>query len=39
MSGKITRWMVMLSEFDLKYIPQKSIKERGVSNFLVDLSM
>ena len=29
--------MVMLSEFDLRYIPQKSIKERFVSNFLVDL--
>ncbi|XP_056690264.1 uncharacterized protein [Spinacia oleracea] len=26
LNGRLSRWLVMLSEFDLKYIPQKSIK-------------
>ena len=29
----------MLSEFDIRYIPQKSIKGRVMSNFLADLPM
>jgi len=37
MSGKVVRYIVMLSEFDLRYILQKSIKGRVVSNFLVEV--
>ena len=33
MSGKVASWTVMLSEFDLHYKPQKSIKGRVVLTF------
>lgn len=36
LNGRISRWMVMLAEFDLKFIPQKSIKGAVVSDFLTD---
>ena len=35
-NGRMSRWMVMLTEFDLKFVSQKSIKGSIVSNFLVD---
>jgi len=37
MSDKLARYMIVLLECDLKYIPQKSIKGRAMSDFLVDL--
>ena len=36
LNGRLSRWLVMLAEFDLKYIPQKSIKGWAVSYFLAD---
>ena len=30
LNGRLSRWLVMLAEFDLKYIPQKSIKGSAV---------
>jgi len=36
LNGRIARWTLMLSEFDLKYIPLKVIKGRAVSDFLAD---
>ena len=38
MSGKVAWWTVMLSEFDLHYMSQKSIKGRTISNFLANLT-
>lgn len=35
-NGRISRWMVMLAEFDLKFVPQKSIKGSVVFDFLAD---
>ncbi|XP_021747334.1 uncharacterized protein LOC110713176 [Chenopodium quinoa] len=35
-NGRLSRWIVMLSEFDLKFVPQKAIKGSVVSDFLVD---
>ena len=34
---KVTRWIVRLLEFDVYYIPKKSIKGRVISYFMVDL--
>jgi len=36
LNGRIARWTLMLSEFDLKYIPLKAIKGRAISDFLAD---
>ncbi|XP_074293153.1 uncharacterized protein LOC141620092 [Silene latifolia] len=36
LNGRISRWTLMLSEFDLKYVPLKVIKGRAVADFLAD---
>ncbi|XP_074300366.1 uncharacterized protein LOC141631620 [Silene latifolia] len=35
----MSRWTLMLSEFDLKYVPLKLIKGRAVADFLADNSI
>ncbi|XP_074291987.1 uncharacterized protein LOC141618815 [Silene latifolia] len=32
----MSRWTLMLAEFDLKYVPLKAVKERVVADFLAD---
>ncbi|XP_050222430.1 uncharacterized protein LOC126672520 [Mercurialis annua] len=32
--GKLGRWLLLLSEFDIQYIPKKVIKGRAVADFL-----
>ncbi|XP_074266813.1 uncharacterized protein LOC141590100 [Silene latifolia] len=34
LSGRMSRWTLMLSEFDVKYVPLKSIKGKVVAYFL-----
>ncbi|XP_074305071.1 uncharacterized protein LOC141640006 [Silene latifolia] len=34
---RMSRWTLMLSEFDLKYVPLRMIKGRAVANFLADI--
>lgn len=34
--GKLARWLLLLFEFDLKYVTRKSIKGRAVAEFLAD---
>ncbi|XP_074291760.1 uncharacterized protein LOC141618554 [Silene latifolia] len=34
--GRISRWTLMLAEFDLKYVPLKAVKGRAVADFLAD---
>ncbi|XP_074283366.1 uncharacterized protein LOC141607915 [Silene latifolia] len=36
LNGRMSRWTLMLSEFDLKYVPLKMIKGKAVVDFLVD---
>ncbi|XP_074267031.1 uncharacterized protein LOC141590332 [Silene latifolia] len=36
LNGRISRWTLMLSDFDLKYVPFKVIKGRAVADFLAD---
>ena len=36
LSGRLSRWLVMLSEFDLKFMPEKTIKGRAVAEFLAE---
>ncbi|XP_074297497.1 uncharacterized protein LOC141628227 [Silene latifolia] len=36
LNGRMSRWTLMLSEFDLKYVPLKAIKGRVVADFLAD---
>ncbi|XP_074305958.1 uncharacterized protein LOC141641187 [Silene latifolia] len=36
LNGRMSRWTLMLSEFDLKYVPLKVIKGRAVAYFLAD---
>ena len=34
LTGKISRWLVLLNEFDIQYITIKVIKGRAVAEFL-----
>ncbi|XP_074266729.1 uncharacterized protein LOC141590010 [Silene latifolia] len=36
LNGRMSRWTLMLAEFDLKYVPLKAVKERVVAGFLAD---
>lgn len=33
MSGRLSRWLILLVEFDLKYVARKTIKGNALSNF------
>ena len=33
LSGRISRWLIILAEFDLKYVARKATKESTVSDF------
>ncbi|RVW34430.1 hypothetical protein CK203_081428 [Vitis vinifera] len=39
LTGRLMRWLVILSEFDIQYVSQKSIKRSIVANHLVSLSI
>ncbi|GKV20231.1 hypothetical protein SLEP1_g30388 [Rubroshorea leprosula] len=34
--GRIGKWVLALSEFNLKYMPQKAVKGQALANFLAD---
>ena len=36
--GKTTKWVLLLSKFDIKYVTQKSVKERAIANHLAHCS-
>ena len=36
LSGRIARWQVLLSEYDIQYVFQKAIKGSAIAEFLVD---
>ena len=36
LSGRITRWQVLLSEFDILYVSQKSIKGSAIVDYLAE---
>ena len=36
--GKIAKWVLLLSEFDIKYMTQKSVKGRAIANHLAHCS-
>jgi len=36
LNGRLSRWTLMLSEFDLKFIPLKVIKGKAVADFLAE---
>ena len=36
LSGRIKRWQVLLSEYDIQYVSQKAIKGRTIAEFLAD---
>ena len=36
LSGRIVRWQVLLSEFDILYVSQKSIKRSAIVDFLAE---
>ena len=37
LSGRITRWQVLLSEFDILYVSQKVIKGSAIADFLTEI--
>ena len=39
LNGRISRWTLLLSEYNLSYVPLKSIKGRAVSDFLADYAI
>ncbi|KAG9458175.1 hypothetical protein H6P81_002683 [Aristolochia fimbriata] len=36
LSGRLAKWALLLSEFEINFIPQKAIKGQGLANFLAD---
>ena len=36
LSGRIARWQVLLSEYDIQYVSQKAIKGSAIAEFLAD---
>ena len=34
--GRITKWQVLLSEYDIQYVSQKAIKGSAIAKFLAD---
>ncbi|XP_058223154.1 uncharacterized protein LOC131332860 [Rhododendron vialii] len=36
LTGKLARWLLMLAEFELKYVTRKSVKGRAIAEFLAD---
>ena len=36
LSGRFSRWLILLAEFDLKYVAKKTIKGIVVSNFCAE---
>jgi len=39
LTGRITRWQVLLSEFDIVYVTQKAIKGNTLADYLAQQSM
>ena len=37
--GKIAKWVLLLSEFDIKYVTQKFVKGRAIANHLAHCSL
>ncbi|KAK0587562.1 hypothetical protein LWI29_024963 [Acer saccharum] len=38
LSGRLTKWAVELSEFDIKYTPKAAVKGQAVSDFIVEFT-
>ena len=36
LAGKLSRWLLLLSEFDIEYVTRKVIKGRAVAEFLAN---
>ena len=36
LSGRIARWQVLLSKFDIMYVSQKAIKRSAIADFLAE---
>ncbi|KAG9458313.1 hypothetical protein H6P81_002821 [Aristolochia fimbriata] len=36
LSGRLAKWALLLSEFEINFIPQKAIKGQGLANFRAD---
>ena len=36
LTGRLARWLLLLSKFDLKYVTRKLVKGRAVAEFLAD---
>jgi hypothetical protein len=34
LSGRLAKWAMLLSQFDIVFVPQKAIKGQGLANFL-----
>ena len=36
LTGRLARWLLLFSEFDLKYVTRKLVKRRVIAEFLAD---
>ncbi|KAL9235974.1 hypothetical protein vseg_010690 [Gypsophila vaccaria] len=36
LNGRLSRWTLLLAEYDIKYVPLKAIKDRAVSDFFAE---
>ena len=39
LTGRLMRWLVLLKEFDIQYVSQKSIKGSIIADYLTSLSI
>ena len=36
LTGKISHWQMLLSEFDIAFVVQKAIKDQAIADYLMD---
>ncbi|KAG9442543.1 hypothetical protein H6P81_018397 [Aristolochia fimbriata] len=36
LSGRLAKWALLLSEFEINFVPQRAIKDQALANFLAD---
>lgn len=36
LNGRLAKWSILLSQYDMEFLPQKAIKGQALANFLAD---
>jgi len=38
LNGGLTKWVILLSQYEIQFLPQKVVKEQAVADFLAERS-